>query len=135
MVEFAIDGGSVSAHLALPDGGAAGPGLIVLHPWWGLNEEMKSFADRLAGEGFVVLAPDLYHGTVVSTIEEATSQSDALDPGQAVREVGGAVATAAATLPGGWRALREDRALEKSLLRPSRRDGRGEWPSLSVQFP
>jgi carboxymethylenebutenolidase len=92
MVEFAIDGGNISAHLALPDGGAAGPGLIVLHPWWGLNEEMKSFADRLAGEGFVVLAPDLYHGTVVSTIEKATSQSDALDSGQAVREVGGAVA-------------------------------------------
>jgi carboxymethylenebutenolidase len=92
MVEYAVDGGQAAAYLALPDGGATGSGLIVLHPWWGLNACIKSFADRLAGAGFVVLAPDLYHGSVASTIEHATRLRDALDPARAMHEVDGATA-------------------------------------------
>jgi carboxymethylenebutenolidase len=48
-----------------------GDPVLVLHPWWGLNDTIRAFCDRLAAEGFVVFAPDLYHGQVVDTIPEA----------------------------------------------------------------
>jgi carboxymethylenebutenolidase len=56
--------------LATPSAGK-GPGVLVLHAWWGLNETIKNVCRRLAEEGFVAFAPDLYHGKVVATIEEA----------------------------------------------------------------
>jgi carboxymethylenebutenolidase len=57
-------------YLALPESGS-GAGVLVLHAWWGLNEFMRSFCDRLAREGFVALAPDLFSGKVAQTVEEA----------------------------------------------------------------
>jgi carboxymethylenebutenolidase len=57
-------------YLAKPKSGK-GKGVLVLHAWWGLNPFVKKFCDRLAKEGFVALAPDLYHGAVASTIAEA----------------------------------------------------------------
>jgi carboxymethylenebutenolidase len=50
---------------------ALGAGVLVLHPWWGLNADVIAFADRLAAAGYAVAAPDLYHGDVVDTIEAA----------------------------------------------------------------
>ncbi len=47
------------------------PGVVVLHPWWGLNEDVIAFADRLAGEGFAIAAPDLFDGSVATTVEDA----------------------------------------------------------------
>jgi carboxymethylenebutenolidase len=58
------------SYLALPASGS-GPGVLVLHAWWGLNDFIKDFCQRLAGEGFVALAPDLYHGKTAATIDEA----------------------------------------------------------------
>ncbi len=60
----------MSNYLALPKSGA-GAGVLVLHAWWGLNTTFRNFCDRLAGEGFVALAPDLYDGKVATTREDA----------------------------------------------------------------
>lgn len=75
--------------LALPAAGA-GPGVLVLHAWWGLNDTIKAFCTRLAGEGFVVFAPDLYHGKVARTIPDAQALGSALETNtaQAKAEVG-----------------------------------------------
>jgi carboxymethylenebutenolidase len=56
-----------------------GPGVLVLHAWWGLNDALKAFCTRLADAGFVVFAPDLYHGKVAGTIAEAEILGSALD--------------------------------------------------------
>jgi carboxymethylenebutenolidase len=59
-----------NSYLALPASGR-GPGLLVLHAWWGLNGFFRGLCDRLAGEGFVAYAPDLYRGRVAITVEDA----------------------------------------------------------------
>ncbi len=46
-------------------------GILVLHAWWGLNEFIKSLCDRLASEGYIAFAPDLYHGKSADRIEDA----------------------------------------------------------------
>ncbi|HMG43016.1 MAG TPA: dienelactone hydrolase family protein [Acidimicrobiales bacterium] len=51
-----------SGYLVLPDGLTSGPGVLVLHSWWGLTPFFKQVCDRLADEGFVALAPDLLGG-------------------------------------------------------------------------
>ena len=67
-----------TAYLALPDK-QPGPGVLVLHPWWGLNEDIKKICDRLAAAGFVALAPDLYDGRIATTIEEAEKFVEMMD--------------------------------------------------------
>jgi len=56
--------------LAVPPTGK-GPGVLVLHAWWGLNDTIKAFCTRLAESGFVAFAPDLYHGKVADNIADA----------------------------------------------------------------
>jgi len=70
MINITIQGKSIPAYLALPKGDT-GPGVLVLHAWWGLNEVFKDLCDRLAAQGFVALAPDLYGGNIATTREEA----------------------------------------------------------------
>ena len=65
-------------YLALPASGA-GPGVLVLHAWWGLNDTFRRFCDRLAGEGFVALIPDLYNGMVATTREDARQLMHQMD--------------------------------------------------------
>ena len=65
-------------YLATPPAGSGDP-VLVLHPWWGLNATIRAFCDRLAAEGFVAFAPDLYHGKVVDTIPDAEAAVKALE--------------------------------------------------------
>lgn len=74
---------SERGYLAEPDSGR-GPGVLVLHPWWGLNDAVKQMCDGLAQSGFTVLAPDLYGGAgVATTIDDAERMSDAIDVARA----------------------------------------------------
>jgi carboxymethylenebutenolidase len=70
VLQFETDHGTVQAYEAVPAGGS-GPGVLVLHAWWGLTPFFKSFCDRLAAAGFVVVAPDLHYGATADTIAEA----------------------------------------------------------------
>jgi len=91
-VEFASNGSTASGYLALPAGGS-GPGVLVLQEWWGLNPQIKGVADRLAGEGYVGLAPDLYHGELAghTEMDKANRLMTELPPDRAARDMGGAV--------------------------------------------
>ncbi len=58
--------------LAMPQDAAEPlPGIIVIHEWWGLNDQVKTMARRLAGEGYVALAVDLYGGATATTPDKA----------------------------------------------------------------
>jgi len=67
--------------LAVPPTGK-GPGVLVLHAWWGLNDTMKAFCSQVAESGFVAFAPDLYHGKVADNIADAETLGKALDANQ-----------------------------------------------------
>ena len=69
-ITFDVNGQTTAGYLAVPAQPDA-PGVIVLHAWWGLNSIFRSLCDRLAAEGFVAFAPDLYNGKVAKTIDEA----------------------------------------------------------------
>jgi len=69
-------------YLSLPKSGT-GAGVLMLHAWWGLNDTFRRFCDRLAGEGFVALAPDLYNGSVAATREDAERLMRQMDKGAA----------------------------------------------------
>src|SRR5436305_1044599 len=92
MVEFKSNGDSAAGYLAVPAGGS-GPGVIVVQEWWGLNPQIKRVADRLAGEGFVVLAPDLYRGELAQhdEMDKAGQLMSTLPMDRAARDMIGAV--------------------------------------------
>src|SRR2546421_5603523 len=91
MREFQADGRTISAYLAEPSHGS-GPGVLVLHAWWGLTEPFRQVCDRLAEAGFVALAPDLYRGKTTAAGEEAQTLGAAL--GRDVERGGGDIAGA-----------------------------------------
>jgi len=78
-VELALPGGrSSTAYVARPKGTPHG-GLLVVHEWWGLNDWVKSEADRYARDGWLVLAVDLFNGTVTTDADEAQKLMSTLD--------------------------------------------------------
>lgn len=66
-----IDGRKVTGFLATPADGPTTAGIIVIHEWWGLNDNIRAMARRLAGEGYAALAVDLYEGEVAETRDDA----------------------------------------------------------------
>jgi carboxymethylenebutenolidase len=86
------DGKSASGYLAEPKAGAGAPGVVVIQEWWGLNDQIKGVADRLAAAGYRALVPDLYRGKVTVDDKEAEHLMTGLDFGDAAgQDVRGAV--------------------------------------------
>ncbi len=88
MVEFAANGHSASGYMSLPS--RPGPGLLVIQEWWGLVDHIKDLVDRFAAEGFVALAPDLYHGDMTKSPDEAGKMLMALNIAEAGKDMRGA---------------------------------------------
>lgn len=72
--------GDTDTYLA-PARPSPGPPVLLLHTWWGLNEPIRDLADRLAGDGFTVMAPDLFDGTVLTTVEDAEAYTTGIEQG------------------------------------------------------
>lgn len=89
-VTFASNGDRAHGYLASPASGS-GPGVIVIQEWWGLTTHIANVADRLAAEGFVALAPDLYGGTTTHNADEAGKLMQQLPVDRAARDLSGAV--------------------------------------------
>lgn len=68
-IKLDVNGQAVHAYLAAPESG--GPGVLVLHAWWGLKPFFKQVCDRLAEQGFTALAPDMRNGQIAETIDAA----------------------------------------------------------------
>ncbi len=87
------DGQSVAGYLAEPaPAAAAAPGMVVIQEWWGLNDQIKGVADKLAGAGYRALVPDLYRGKVALEANEAEHLMTNLNFGDAAgQDVRGAV--------------------------------------------
>ena len=90
MIEFQSNGGTAQGYLSVPETGR-GPGVVVIQEWWGLVPHIKDVADRFAAVGFVALAPDLYHGDVARSPDEAGKMMMALNIAQTEKDLRGAV--------------------------------------------
>jgi len=71
--------GDLSGYLAKPTTNGNYPGVVMIHEWWGLNDNIKEMADKLASHGYVVLAVDLYDGEIATTSEQARELISAYD--------------------------------------------------------
>jgi carboxymethylenebutenolidase len=89
-VSFKANGHTADGYLARPASGG-GPGVIVLQEWWGLVPHIEDIADRFAAEGFVALAPDLYHGEKATGPDQAGKLMMALDIERAEKDLAGAI--------------------------------------------
>jgi carboxymethylenebutenolidase len=70
--------GSAKVYIA-GDLATGAPGVLVLHPWWGLNDDVTAYADRLAASGYAVAAPDMFGGGIATTIEDAEKLAHGAD--------------------------------------------------------
>jgi carboxymethylenebutenolidase len=89
IVTFPSNGSTAEGYLATPASGR-GPGVIVIQEWWGLNDNIKGIADRFAAEGYLALAPDLYHGKVTKEPDEAGKMLMAMKMDEAGKDMAGA---------------------------------------------
>ena len=86
------DGQTAKAYLAKPVNHENAPGIVVIQEWWGLNDQIKAVADRLAAAGYLALVPDLYRGKLALEENEATHLMNGLDFGDAAsQDISGAV--------------------------------------------
>ena len=86
-VSFPSDSETVSGYLVKPEGAGPFPAVVVIHEWWGLNDQVREEARKLAGEGYVALAVDLYRGRVATSSDEAHELSRGLPEDRARRDL------------------------------------------------
>lgn len=89
LITFESSGGPCDGYLALPPSGS-GPAVIVIQEWWGLVGHITDVADRFAAEGFVALAPDLYHGAIAKEPDHAMKLLMGLAMDKAAMDIDGA---------------------------------------------
>jgi carboxymethylenebutenolidase len=89
-VTFPSNGRTAHGYLQVPEGGS-GPGVIVIQEWWGLTSHIADITERLALEGFVALAPDLYGGPTTHDAAEAKQLLQSLPAERAIKDLSGAV--------------------------------------------
>jgi carboxymethylenebutenolidase len=77
----------IKAFLAEPEGSGPYPGIVVIQEWWGLTDWIKDNAKRLAAQGYVCIAPDLYRGKVADNPGDAGQLARGLPPDRAVRDL------------------------------------------------
>lgn len=86
------DGGECSGYYAGPEAGGGAPGVVVIQEWWGLNDQIRGVADRLAESGYRALVPDLYRGNITLDAAEAEHMMGDLDfADAATQDIRGAV--------------------------------------------
>jgi carboxymethylenebutenolidase len=93
-------GTPLRGYLQAPAGGAAQGAVVVIHEFWGLTDQVRGVADRLAREGFTAFAQDLYQGKVTRDADEAMKLMQGLDMAQAAREIGQAAEALRQRAPG-----------------------------------
>ena len=86
------DGATVQGYLAEPANPQGAPAIVVIQEWWGLNDQIRGVADRLASAGYQALVPDLYRGKSTVEAEEAHHLMTGLNFGEAAgQDIRGAV--------------------------------------------
>ncbi len=90
MIDFPVNAHTTPGYLAQPDDAAQHPAIVVIQEWWGLVPHIKDVAERFAREGFIALAPDLYHGQAAAEPDEARKLAMGLDRARAVQEIAAA---------------------------------------------
>ena len=91
-VTFPSNGNTAEGYLAVPESGS-GLGVMVVQEWWGIVPQIKGVCDKLAGEGFVALAPDLFHGEIAEhhEMDKAGELMQSLPIDRATRDMAGAI--------------------------------------------
>jgi carboxymethylenebutenolidase len=90
-ITFPANGVDGMGYLAQPNDSEKHPGVIVIQEFWGLDDHIRDVAERIGREGFVALAPDLYHGKSATEPDEARKLAMNMNREQAVKDLLGAV--------------------------------------------
>jgi carboxymethylenebutenolidase len=89
LVDFPSNGHTCRGYLATPASGK-GPAVVVIQEWWGLVSHIEDVVERFAKEGFIAIAPDLFHGKTTTSPDEAGKLLMELDADRAQKEIAGA---------------------------------------------
>lgn len=81
----------VDGYLVKPANDGTYPGIVMIHEWWGLNDNIRQMADKLASHGYVVLAVDLYDGDVAKTSQQARKLISTYDSETGIKNMNSAV--------------------------------------------